>query len=371
MKIPLIDLQRQHARVAADVERAAADVVRSQRFVLGPAVERFERAAAAFIGVEYAVGVSSGSDALVCALLAAGVGAGDEVVTTAFSFFATAEAIVRVGASPRFADVSPGTLNLDVEAAARAVGPRTRAIVAVDLYGQPAELDALSKLASSRGIALIEDAAQAFGARCRGRRAGAWGVLGCFSFFPSKPLGGWGDGGLVVTSDAALAQRCRLIRSHGATARHEHALVGGNFRLDALQAAVLGVKLAHVEEWMAQRREHAAAYTCAFADVPWLETPRVAAGAEPAWALYTVRVKSGRRDALARHLAERGIESAVHYPKPLTLQPALASLGVEPGACPEAGRAAGEVLSLPLFAELTPEEREVVIDAVREFGADA
>jgi dTDP-4-amino-4,6-dideoxygalactose transaminase len=369
MKVPLVDLQRQHARVAAGVERAAAEVVRSQRFVLGPTVERFERDVAAFTGAEHAVGVSSGSDALVCALRAAGVGAGDEVVTTAFSFFATAEAIVRAGASPRFADVSPGTLNLDVEAAARAVGPRTRAIVAVDLYGQPAELDRLADLARSRDLVLIEDAAQAFGARFRGRRAGAWGTLGCFSFFPSKPLGGWGDGGMVVTSDAQLAELCGLVRSHGAIARHEHALVGGNFRLDALQAAVLGAKLGHVEEWMAERREHAAAYTSAFADLAWLETPRVAAGAEPAWALYTVRVKGGRRGALARHLAERGIQTAVHYPKPLYLQPALASLGARPGACPEAERAAGEVLSLPLFAELACDEREVVIEAVRGFGA--
>lgn len=347
--------------------RAAVEAVaRSQNFILGKVVEQFECAAAEYLGVAHAVGTSSGSDALVCALLALGVGPGDEVITTPFSFFATVESILRVGANPRFVDIRRPHFDLDPEGVEDALSEHTRAILAVHLYGHPAAVDRLKQVSEAHGIPLIEDAAQAFGAGWKGKRLGTFGALGCFSFHPAKPLGAWGDAGLVVTDDSALAERCRRLRVHGASRKHLHEFIGGNYRLDALQAAVLFAKLASLEGWRAARAAHASAYTSALSSVSGITTPGEADGATPSWALYTLRVAEGQRDALAFQLRERRIETVVHYPVPLHRQPALAGL-VRFNELLEAESAASEVLSLPLYPELPVQMRARVIDAVREF----
>lgn len=362
----MLDLAAQDAIVGARVRAAVEEVARSQCFILGGVVERFESAAAAYLDVAHAIGTSSGSDALVCALLALEIGPGDEVITTPFSFFATAESILRVGARPRFVDIRAANFDLDSEQVDAAINSRTRAILAVHLYGHPAAVDRLRQISEARGLPLVEDAAQAFGARLHGKRVGTFGALGCFSFHPAKPLGAWGDAGMVVTNDARLAERCRRLRVHGAARKHLHDLVGGNFRLDALQAAVLLAKLEMVDDWLAARAAHAEAYTEAVRESASVVPPASAAGADPSWALYTLRAGRGQRDVLARHLTERQIQTAVHYPLPLYRQPALAAF-VHSKALPEAERAAREVLCLPLYPELTSAMRQRVTDAVLEF----
>lgn len=369
MKVPLLDLAAQHEPFGERLLSAIRRVQNSQRFVLGPEVERFEAGAAAHLGVGGAVGVSSGSDALVTALLALGIGAGDEVVTTPFSFFATIESILRVGAVPRFADLSPGRFDLDPENAGAAIGPRTRAILVVHLFGRPALLGPLLELSARHRIALVEDAAQAFGAKLSGRALGSFGALGCFSFQPTKPLGAFGDAGLVVARDPDHLSRVRLLRSHGAVEKHRHLLIGGNHRMDAVQAAVLSEKLGALSGWLERRREHARAYTEALSGVDGLRVPGWEPEEEPSFASYTVRVSAGRRGELRGFLAECGIESAVHYPLCLHRQPALVELGLglKEGALPEAERAASEVLSLPIYPELHQVARAHVIDSVRAF----
>jgi dTDP-4-amino-4,6-dideoxygalactose transaminase len=368
--IPLADLQKQYEALRSELEPVLAAVLAEQSFVLGPRVAAFERALAEFVGAPHAVGVKSGSDALLLALLALGVGPGDEVVTTPFTFFATAGAVCRAGATPVFADVRPDTLALDPAAAARSVTPRTKAILVVHLFGQPAELTELAALARSHGIALVEDAAQALGATYGTKAAGTVGHVGCFSFHPSKPLGAFGDAGAVVTSDGALAERLVRLRTHGGVRKNEHELpFGGNHRLDALQAAVLGVKLPHLPDWLAARRAHARAYDASLSGIPGLGLPPCVAGTESSVSVYTVRVRDGRRDGLAKYLREAGIESAIYYPKPLHLQPALAALAPRRNALPVAENAAREVLALPLYPELAASERERVARSVRAFFA--
>jgi dTDP-4-amino-4,6-dideoxygalactose transaminase len=368
--IPLADLKQQYEGLRSELEPVLAQVCAEQSFILGPRVAAFERSLAEFLAVPHAVGVKSGSDALLLALLSLGVGAGDEVVTTPFTFFATAGAIRRAGATPVFADVRSDTLALDPAAVARALTPRTKAILVVHLFGQPAELAELAELASSRGIALVEDAAQALGAKYGSRAAGTVGRIGCFSFHPSKPLGAFGDAGAVVTSDAALAERLARLRTHGGIRKHEHELpFGGNHRLDALQAAVLSVKLPRLPGWLAARRAHARAYDEELSSIAGLELPPRIAGTESSVSAYTLRVRNGRRDALARHLREAGIESAVYYPKPLHLAPALAAFAPRRGTLPVAEAAAEEVLSLPVYPELTSADRARVAASVRAFLA--
>jgi dTDP-4-amino-4,6-dideoxygalactose transaminase len=370
--IPLADLRLQYEGYRRELEPVLAELFAEQGFVLGPRVAAFERTLAAFLNVEHAVGVKSGSDALLLALLALGVGPGDEVITTPFTFFATAGAICRVGATPVFADVQPDTLALAADAAARAVTPRTKAVLVVHLFGQPADLDAFDALARERGIALVEDAAQALGATHRGRAAGTVGRIGCFSFHPSKPLGAFGDAGAVVTNDAELAARLVRLRTHGAAHKHEHELPrGGNHRMDALQAAVLSVKLPRLPAWLAARRAHARAYAAAFSGVRELLLPPVVPGTESSVSAYTVRVRAGRRDALARHLRTAGIETAIYYPKPLHLQPALAPYLRMPPELGVAEAAAGDVLSLPVHPELSAADRERVAASVRDFFASS
>lgn len=366
-ELDLFGVAGQNARLSADLRAAFGRVLDSGAFVLGAEVAAFEREVAEFCGVAHAIGVSSGTDALVCALTALGCGPGTEVVLPAFSFFATAEAVCRVGATPRFVDIELSAYGMDMEALRASLNGRTRAVVPVHLYGCPRGIGELCEWANEHGVGVVEDAAQAFGARFAERFVGSWGRLGCFSFFPTKSLGGFGDGGMVVTNDPELAERCRQLRAHGAVRKHEHAIVGGNYRLDALQAALLRVKLPHVETWRQARAAHALAYAAELADVPELALARSPALAESAHGLFTVRVLDGRRDELCRYLAARGIQSAVYYPRTLPAQPALAFLGHTSGDFPNAELACRQVLSLPLFAELTLQDRGRVVGAVREF----
>jgi len=361
-RVPFVDLAAEHAALPGPIEDAIRRVLESSRFILGPEVEQFEEDAARFLELPHAIGVSSASDALVMCLKAVGVEPGDEVLTTPFSFFASTEAILRVGARPRFVDVSLDSLCLDPERAASEISGRTRAILPVHLFGSMDGIERLADLSERHGIPLIEDAAQAFGSRRAGRAAGAWGDAGCFSFFPTKVLGALGDGGLVVTRDAAIAQRCRALRQHG-RAGGAHAEVGGNFRLDAIQAAVLGVKLTGLQDRIARRREHGRAYDHAFARLPGLSL--VKRGADWNGAVYTVRVLDGRRDLVKGRLAAEGVETYVYYPRPLHLEPALAHLGMQAGTLPCGERAATEALSLPVFPTMSEAQRDVVIDAMR------
>jgi dTDP-4-amino-4,6-dideoxygalactose transaminase len=367
MPVPLLDLRAQHASLRDAVTRAVLDLVESQQFILGAPVEALEREVAALSNVEHAIGCASGTDALLLAFRALNIGPGDEVVTTPFTFFATAGAIHNVGAKPVFADIDPETFNLDPERAERAVTPRTKAVVPVDLFGQMAPIERFRAIMPD--MPLVEDAAQSIGARRR--IDGAWTVAGeratitTLSFFPSKNLGGYGDGGMMLTQDQALADRLRRLRVHGGMKQYFHDEVGYNSRLDALQAVVLRAKLPHLAAWSAARREHARYYDEALADVPEVRTPVIDAENECIYNQYTLRVE--RRDELQRALKEQGIGSAVYYPLPLHLQPCFAYLGHQAGAFPNAERAASEVLSVPVFPELTTAQQDVVIAAIRKF----
>ncbi len=365
MRVEFLDLTRQYRALKLELDAAIANVLQSQRFILGPEVRNFEHEAAAALSVDHAIGVSSGSDALYLALRAAGIGPGDEVLTTPLSFVATVESILRVGASVRFADVELEHLQLDPASVAEAITKKTRAILAVHLFGHASGLDQLAALCRRHQLVLIEDAAQAFGARFRGQCVGSFGQAGCFSFFPAKPLGGFGDGGMVVTSHAALAERIRRLRQHGQTELHQYAELGGNFRLDAIQAAVLRVKLPRLSAWLSQRAKHAAAYDAAFADLPGVRPVRAPEQASSSHAVYTLRVVGGDRDELAAFLKQRGVDTACYYPRPLYRQGLFASAGFS--ELPNAETAARQVLSLPLYPELLDSEREYVIESVKAY----
>jgi dTDP-4-amino-4,6-dideoxygalactose transaminase len=363
MKVPFIDLTRQHAALATELTRAAASVIERAQFILGPEVSAFEREFAASCRVEHAIGVASGTDALHLALMALGVGPGDEVIVPAFTFVATAEMVSHLGARPVFADVD-ATLNLDPDDAARCVTPRTRAMIPVHLYGQPAAMGPLLALADRHGIAIVEDAAQAVGAEWRGVRAGAIGRVGCFSLFPTKNLGGCGDGGLVTTADATLAARLRRLRNHGSDTKYVHQELGWCSRLDELQAALLRVKLRHLDAWTERRRVQAARYRELLAGLP-LVLPAEVPDTVGVYHLFTVRTP--HRDALRTFLDERGIGTAVHYPVPLHQQPVYREASAR--SLPASERAAREVLSLPFYPELRPDEQDTVAAAVRDFFA--
>jgi dTDP-4-amino-4,6-dideoxygalactose transaminase len=363
-EIPLLDLEAQNEPLLAEIREAIERVVRSQRFILGPEVDTLERELEAHLGVPHAIGVSSGTDALLVALMALGIGPGDEVVTTPFSFFATAGCIARVGARPVFADIDPVSMNLDPTLAAEAIGEHTRAIMPVHLFGQPADVTALR----NPGIPIIEDAAQAIGARTAQGSAGALGDLGCFSFFPSKNLGAFGDAGLVTARDADLAERVRVLRVHGGKPKYFHEIVGGNFRLDAIQAAVLRVKLPHLDRWADVRRRNAELYDRLFADAaldPQLLAPprRV----EPGHVYNQYVIRTSRRDALREHLTSRGIGTEIYYPRPLHLQGCFAHLGHREGDFPESERASREALALPVFPELGEARARRVAETVISF----
>lgn len=349
---------------------ACTRVIASGRYIGGTEVERLEGHIRSYLQSRHAVACSSGSDALVIALQALGIGRGDEVIVPAFSFFATAESVVRVGAVPRFVDIELDTLAADPSAVEAAIGPRTRAVVVVHIAGVPARVDRLRAITQARSVALIEDAAQAFGSRVGAKALGIFGDIGCFSFQATKPLGALGDAGMVVCEDEALAARCRRLTVHGATGKHQHAEIGGNYRMDALHAAMLSEKLAVYEEALAARERVALAYAQGLTGIAKLVLPIVGEGSRSNRALYTVRVVGeGRRDALARHLLERGVETSIYYPLPLYRQPALLSLdyGLPVGALENTERACREVLSLPIYPGLTPEQVQHVIESARSW----
>ena len=360
-RIPFLDLGAQHLRLGDDLRAAAARVLASGKFILGPEVAAFERELAGQLGFAEAVGVSSGTDALTALLMSARVGPGDEVVTTPYSFFATVESIVRLGARPVFADIDPATMNIDAAAAAALCRGKTRAVLVVHLFGRGARTGPLRVACSAANIPLLEDAAQAIGASDVGA---GWGAA--LSFFPSKNLGGFGDGGAVLTNDPALAAQIRGLRNHGAVRKLRHEVIGGNFRLDELQAALIRVKLPHLPRWTADRRRLAALYRERLAGLP-IELPPADAGC--VWNQFVLRVPASCREPLRRHLDERGVASAVYYTIPLHLQPALAFLGHRPGDFPNAERAAQESLALPIFPGLSDADLSRVAGALGDFFA--
>jgi len=359
MKVPLLDLRPQYAALQAELEAAVLKVMRETRYILGPEVAELEAALANYTGAKHVVACSSGSDALLLALMALDVGAGDEVITTPFTFFATAGAIARLGAKPVFVDIEPATFNIDPVGIAAKITNRTKAILPVHLYGQCADMEPILKL----GLPVVEDAAQAIGAKYKGRFAGTLGAIGTFSFFPTKNLGGTGDGGALTTNDDRLAERLRSLRVHGSARRYYHDEVGMNGRLDTLQAAVLLVKLRHLNEWTQTRQDHATYYDQRLASV--VQTPWYPSDCVHVYNQYTIR--TARRDALREHLTHAGIGSEVYYPVPLHLQKCFRYLGYQAGDFPEAERVAEEVLSLPVYPELSAEQIDDICDAILKF----
>ena len=369
--MPFLDLKVQYAAIRQEVLDAVTRVLESQHFVLGPEVEALEEEMSALTGCGHAIGCASGSDALVLALLALEIGRGDEVITTPFTFVATAGSIARVGAKPVFVDINPETFNISPRAIEKAITSRTKAIMPVHLFGLPAEMNEISEIAATRRIAVIEDAAQAIGARYEGRAVGSLGMLGCFSFFPSKNLGAAGDGGLVTTNDAVLAERLRLLRVHGAREKYEYELLGMNSRLDALQAAILRVKLRHLDQWVAGRRRNAERYGELFHEFRLesaVKLPVAPPGLTHVYNQFTVRVRE--RNALRENLQSRGISTETYYPKPLHQQEAFAYLGHKRGSFPESEAASLEVLSLPIYPELTEEQQRAVVAAIADFDTE-
>ncbi len=365
---PFLDLRAQYHQIKPEIDAAVARVFESQYFILSPEVAAFERELAAYVGAPFAVGCASGTDALLLALMVLGIGPGDEVITVPFTFVATASPIALLGAKPVFVDIDPVTFNLDVSKIEAAITPRTKAIIPVDLFGLMASMDEIEAIAGKYKIAVIEDAAQGIGARQNGRRAGSTGTLGCFSFFPSKNLGAAGDGGLVTTSNPDLDARLRQIRVHGSPRRYEYELLGINSRLDAIQAAVLSVKLKYLDQWAEARRRNAEYYQELFDQQALGE--RVTLPTEPVgffhiYNQYTIRCHN--RDGLRAYLTEKGIPSEIYYPYPLHLQKAFAYLGHVPGDFPEAERASREVLSLPIYPELGHDRIRLVVDAIATY----
>jgi len=369
-KVPLLDVARGNEPLREEILAAIADVCDSGQFVLGPAVSKLEEAVAEYCGTPHAVGCASGSDALLLALMAYDIGPGDEVICPSFTFFATASAAWRLGAKPVLVDIDPVSYNLSPAAVAAAITPRTRAIIPVHLFGQCADMAAINEMAAQREIAVIEDAAQAIGAAYEGRPAGSLGDVACFSFYPTKNLGGFGDGGMLTTGSAEIADRLQLLRGHGMRPRYHHSCVGVNSRLDSIQAAVLSVKLGQLPDWTIARQQNAARYTQLFqaaglTDVVGL--PTAGAGQTHVWNQYTVRIAEGRRDDLRQHMQEHGVGSEIYYPIPLHQQDCFHSLEVAPGSLPETERAAAEVLSLPIFPELTESEQQRVVQVIGKF----
>ncbi|HKR02214.1 MAG TPA: DegT/DnrJ/EryC1/StrS family aminotransferase [Pyrinomonadaceae bacterium] len=350
MNVPFVDLQAQYRSIKAEVDAGIARVIESASFVLGREVEAFEAAFAEYVGARFCVGVNNGTAAIQLAVTACGLGPGDEVIVPANTFFASAEAVSTAGATPVFVDADPVSYNIDVSKIEAAITGRTRAILPVHLYGQPADLDPIFELARRRGLIVIEDAAQAHGARYKGKRVGALGRAGCFSFYPGKNLGAYGEGGAVVTNDEEVARRLRLLRDHGSARKYHHEIIAYNFRLEGIQGAVLNAKLPHLDEWNNLRRQHAASYNELLRE-SGLVLPKVPPDVEPVYHLYVVQTEE--RDRLQKTLSEAGVQTGIHYPIPIHLQPAYASLDYKVGDFPEAESQATRVLSLPMFPELT------------------
>jgi dTDP-4-amino-4,6-dideoxygalactose transaminase len=369
--VPMLDVTRENTRLGEEIVEAMAEVCRSGAFVHGPACSKLEKAVADYCGVEHAIGCASGSDALLLPLMALGIGPGDEVIVPSFTFFATAGAVWRLGATPVFVDIDAKTFNIDPGQVLGKLSKATKAIIPVHLFGQCAAMDEIRAIASAaRNVPIIEDACQAIGAEYKGKRAGSLGTMGALSFYPTKNLGGFGDGGMITTNDGELAAKLRVLRDHGQQPRYYHHYVGINSRLDALQAAVLGVKLPHLDHWAGNREEHAGRYAAEFAKRRIgreVVAPVIAKDCRHVWNQYTVRVPCDRRDALQKHLADRQIGSAIYYPVPLHLQKCFASLGYREGSLPKTEQACREVLSLPVYPELSVAEQSEVIAAIESF----
>jgi len=370
--VPLLDLTRQYESIRDEINEAIQRVLSSGRFILGQEVEALEKEVAAFCGVKYAIGVASGTDALLLSLKALGIGQGDKVIIPSFTFFATAGVVHNAGATPVFADIDSKTFNIDPEHV-RALLQDSRmahgvkAIIPVHLYGQMADMGDLITIAEEHNLFVIEDAAQAIGAEYKGCKAGTIGDLGCFSFFPTKNLGAYGDGGMVITDDETLAKRVRMLRVHGSKSKYYHSVVGFNSRLDALQAAILRVKLSHLPEWTAARQQVASRYDELLRGVKGIETPHRASNRTHIFHQYTIRIANSRRDALQMHLKDQGIGTLVYYPRPLHLQECFANLGYTEGQLPVSEQASREVLSLPVFPELSEEEQDCVVGVIKTF----
>jgi len=368
MRVPLLDLQAQYRPIRDEILAAMTRVADSQRFIMGPEIEALEQELSAMLGIRHAITVSSGTDALLLALMALDIKAGDEVITPTYSFFATAGCVSRLGARPVLVDIDPVTCNIDVAQAIAAITPRTKAIMPVHLFGQSADLDSILDAAGRAGIAVVEDAAQAIGATYHARPVGGIGAFGCFSFFPSKNLGAFGDAGLVTTNDDTLADRARLLRTHGMRPKYYHHVVGANFRMDALQAAILRVKAPHLPAWTEARRANAATYRDLFgaADPDGRVTlPVEASGCRHIYNQFVIRTPE--RDALKSHLDAEGIGNEIYYPVPFHLQPCFADLGYAAGAFPHAERAAADSLAIPIYGELTRAQQERVVSAIGAF----
>ncbi len=365
MQVPFLDLKAQYRQIGTEVRQAMQKVITNTAFAGGTFVEEFEEQYAQFCRCDYAIGVSSGTSALWLALLALDIGPGDEVITVPNSFIATAEAISYSGARPIFIDVDPSTYTMDAALLARAITPRTKAIIPVHLYGQPANMDAILKVADAHKVPVVEDACQAHGAEYKGKKAGAIGLAGCFSFYPGKNLGAYGEAGAVVTNDAQIAKMVRMLRDHGQVHKYEHRYIGWNARMDGLQGAVLNIKLKYLEEWNNSRRRNAALYAEQLGDLDYVILPDEASYAKHIYHVYSVRCK--RRDQLQEYLRENGIASGVHYPVPIHLQEAYDFLGLTRGMFPVAERCADQVLSLPMFPELSPEQIGEVCKQIRRF----
>ncbi len=373
--VPLLDLKQQYQSIKDRVLAVTNDIYESQSFILGPRVEAFERAVADYVGARFAIGMSSGTDAQLAAMMSLGIGPGDDVVTSPYTFFSSAGAVYRLGARAVFCDIDPVTFNVDPAKLAEAITPRTKAIQPIHLFGQCADMDPILGVARQKGIPVIEDACQSLGAEYKGKKAGNLGDFGCFSFFPSKNLGGFGDGGMVTVNSEDLAQRVRSLRTHGQTAQYFHKYVGGNFRLDALQAAILNVKLPHLDNWGEGRRKNAAEIEGLFSEFGGvgfgeggIGFPRQTEAFHHVFNQFVIRVAGGRRDELKRRLGERQIGNAIYYPVPLHLQECFALWGGKPGDFPEAERAAGETLAIPVFPELTAGQKEYVAFTLAQFS---
>ncbi|MHC4402526.1 MAG: DegT/DnrJ/EryC1/StrS family aminotransferase [Planctomycetota bacterium] len=370
MKVPLLDLKAQYANIKDEIEKAVHGVLESQWFILGPNVTECESQIAAYSSCSHGVGVSSGSDALLISLMAEGIGPGDEVITTPYTFFATVGCITRLGAKPVFVDVCPDTYNLDSGQVEEGVTANTKAVLPVHLYGQCADMDPILAIAERHGLTVVEDAAQAIGAEYKGRRAGSMGDYGCLSFFPSKNLGCAGDGGMVVTNDQERAEKLRVLRAHGSKPKYYHPMVGGNFRLDALQAAIVKAKLPHLDGWTDTRQQNARRYQqlleqAGLTGDGLVQLPYEVPEGRHIYNQFVIRVP--RRDELRAHLKERGIGSEVYYPVPAHLQECFADLGYKKGAFPESERAAEETLALPVYPELTEKQQQTVVRSIADF----
>lgn len=364
MQVPLLDLKAQHTTIKDEILAAVSEVLESQRCIGGPKVTELEEKVAAISNCKFAVGASSGTDAILNGLMSMDIGSGDEVITTPFTFFATVGCIVRVGAKPVFVDIDPKTYNINPDLIESAVTERTKAIMPVHLFGQIADMDPIMEVANKYNLAIIEDAAQSITSTYKGRKAGSIGTVGCFSFFPSKNLGAAGDGGMIVTNDEDLYNRLKIMRNHGANPKYYHKYVGGNFRLDPIQAAVLLVKLPHLDDWSEARRRNAAFYDEKFAGTV-VETPYISPDCVSIHNQYVIRIP--KRDELVAHLKEKGIGSAIYYPVPMHLQECFAHLGYKQGDFLEAEKAAREVLAIPIYPELSDEMKEYVVNVILNF----